>query len=290
LEASAPYTAALIALLVSAMYGVAAQLQRLGLDHIDARSGAIVNIGMSALIGLLAAPFFLEPASLLTRAAGLFALAGLIVPALSISVAMVSVRIIGPSLTTGLAGTSPIFAMLLSVLWIGEVITWQIALGTFIVIVGVMLAAGRPSSGAGSWPLWALALPTIAALCRGIAHPLTKLGLMELPSPVTAMLVSAMVSIVVAYSIFRVEGRRLPPFNRGYLWFILTGTINGVGIILLNVALDIGTVTIVSPIIAASPVFALLAGYFYFKREVITWQTVAAIALIFGGCVLIVLR
>lgn len=290
MQASAPYAAALIALLVSAMFGVAAQMQRFGLDHLDARSGAVVNIGTAALLGLVAAPFFLDPASLATRAAGLFALAGLIVPALSMSVALVSVRIIGPSLTTGLSGTSPIFAMLLSVLWIGEVITWQILLGTLVVIAGVMLAASRANSGAGSWPLWALALPTVAALSRGIAHPLTKLGLIELPSPMTAMLVSTVVSIVVAYLIYHVQGRRLPRFNRGYLWFILTGAINGIGMVLLNIALDIGTVTIVSPIISASPVFALLTGYFYFKREVITWQIVAAIILIFGGCVMIVLR
>jgi drug/metabolite transporter (DMT)-like permease len=272
------------------MFGVAAQLQRLGLDHLDARSGAVVNIGTTALLGILAAPFFLEPASLATRASGLFALAGLIVPAVSMSVSTVSVRIIGPSLTSGLAGTSPIFAMLLAVLWIGEVITWQIALGTMIVIGGVMLAAGRPRSGPGSWPLWALALPTIAALCRGIAHPLTRLGLIELPSPMTAMLVSTTVSIAVAYLIYHLQGCRLPPINRGYFWFMLTGAINGIGIMLLNIALQIGTVTIVSPIIAASPVFALLTGYYYFKREVISWRTVAAIALIFGGSVLIVLR
>ena len=44
----------------------------------------------------------------------------------------------------------------------------------------------------------------------------------------------------------------------------------------------------VVPIVSASPVFTMLLGYLVFKREVITWQTIAAMALVVGGVILVV--
>ncbi len=284
------YAAALIATAVSLMFGICANLQSLGLDHVDARTGAIVHIGAGTALAWVTIPFYLNPADLLTPASGYFALAGLIVPSISMAVSTVSVRIIGPSLTGGLASTSPMFAMLLAVIWIGEVVTPQVFLGTLIVIAGVMLVVFRGKSSGLNWPLWAIMLPFTAALTRGIAHPLLKLGLNELPSPMLAMLVSITVSIVVLYAWSYFEGHKMPAFNTGYKFFALSGFINGIGMILLNVALQIGTVSAVSPIIAAAPVFTLITGYLYFKREVFTWRTVAAILLIFLGSVMIVLR
>ena len=58
----------------------------------------------------------------------------------------------------------------------------------------------------------------------------------------------------------------------------------------MAIALSIGSVIVVSPLIATTPVFTLLLGYLVFRRETITWPTVAAIVLIFAGCVLIILR
>jgi drug/metabolite transporter, DME family len=44
----------------------------------------------------------------------------------------------------------------------------------------------------------------------------------------------------------------------------------------------------VVPIVSASPVFTMLLGYLVFKREVITWQTIAAMVLVVGGVILVV--
>ena len=74
-------------------------------------------------------------------------------------------------------------------------------------------------------------------------------------------------------------------FSPGY--FIALAAL---GIVGLGIALNIGSVIVVSPLIATTPVFTLLLGYMVFRREVITWPNVAAIVLIIIGCVLIVFR
>ena len=281
---------AAIALLVSVNFGLASHVQHIGLDHMDVRTGTLINIATTAVGLWLLAPLFLVPDTLWTPSAALFALAGLIVPAVSISFATASVKMIGPGLTSGLSATTPVFAMLVAITLLGERVTMPIVIGTLIVIVGVMGIAWRPQRGPSHWPLWALALPFGAALTRGISHPVIKMGLEGLPSPLTAGLVSSSVSLLVLGSAYLVSGRRLPPWNVGYGWFILCGLINGAGIVGLAVALDIGHVVIVSPLIATAPAFTLLLGAVFFKRETIGWRIVAAIAVIVAGCLLIVMR
>jgi drug/metabolite transporter (DMT)-like permease len=46
----------------------------------------------------------------------------------------------------------------------------------------------------------------------------------------------------------------------------------------------------VMPIVSASPVFTMLLGYLVFRREVITWQTLATIALVVPGVILVVMN
>lgn len=285
--------AAAIALLVSINFGVASHVQHIALDHMDVQAGTLVNIGTTAFIFAALSPLYLVPETLWTHSAMLFALAGLIVPALSITMTTLSVKMIGPGLTSGIASTSPVFATIIAVVFLGEIATLPIIAGTFVVMTGIMLIAFRSKRGGVSWPLWALGLPLIAALTRGISHPVIKVGLDGLPDgidgPMLAALVSSSVSLVVLSLMFLFSGRSLPAWNPGYLWFALSGVVNGIGIYGLSMALGIGKVIVVSPIIATTPAFTLLMGYFIFRRETITWSSIFAIALIFLGVMLIIM-
>lgn len=76
----------------------------------------------------------------------------------------------------------------------------------------------------------------------------------------------------------------------GYVWFALCGIMNGIGLVGLNTALEMGDVVIVSPLIATVPAFTLLTGWLFFRREALSWPTIAATAAIFCGCLLIITR
>ena len=58
----------------------------------------------------------------------------------------------------------------------------------------------------------------------------------------------------------------------------------------LNTALEQGSVVTVMPVASAGPVFTLLLGLFVFRRETITWRTVASIVLVVCGVLLVILR
>ena len=284
------YLASAIALSVSVLFGFSNHVQQIALDHMDVRNGTIVNVATTCILLWLLAPFFLVPSTLTTAPAGWFALAGLIVPSLSMTFQTMSVRLIGPGLTAGLASTSPVFAIVLAVIVLGEMVTPRILAGTAIVVGSIGFIALRSRRVGASWPVWAVAIPLGAAFTRGLSHNVIKIGLNDLPSPMTAALVGATTSLVVLLAIHLASGRTLPRWNAGYVWFGLCGLLNGTGLIGLNAALAMGDVVVVSPLIATTPAFTLIIGWLFFRREAVPWSSIAAIAMIFAGCMLIITR
>jgi drug/metabolite transporter, DME family len=286
----ATYLASVIALSASILFGFSNHVQHKALDHMDVRTGTIVNVATTTGILWLLSPLFLVPETLLAPAAGWFALAGLVVPSLSMTFHTLSVRLIGPGLTAGLASTSPVFAMILAVAILGETVTIRILAGTAIVVGGIAFIALRSRRTGAGWPLWAVAIPLGAALVRGLAHNVIKVGLGTLPSPMTAALVASTVSFVVLLIVHVMTARSMPRWNAGYGWFGLCGVLNGFGLMGLNFALGLGDVVVVSPLVATTPVFTLVIGWLFFRREVVRWPTVMAVALIFCGCMMIIMR
>ena len=281
---------AMLATIASAFFGIQVHLQNAGFDYVDARAGALINIGATTAIMWALAPFYLQPEVLMSRSVILFALAGLLAPAISLSLMTKSVQLIGPSLSSGLGSASPVFAIVLAVVLLGEVVTSRIAIGTAIVVSGVMLAAYRIRGKPMSWPLWALALPIVAAMMRGSAHALYKLALVELPNPMVGVLVTVSVAFSAILLVFLLQGRSIPRLNRGYTWFGASGAINAVGMVCFIQALAIGQVVTVSPIIAAAPVFTLLTGALIFRRENVGWKSGVSVLLIVAGCLVILAR
>jgi len=90
--------------------------------------------------------------------------------------------------------------------------------------------------------------------------------------------------------VFRRGGRPLLGTGSGNLWFFAAGLSNALSLQFLNNALAVGDVVAVVPIVSATPVFTLLLGLLLFGRERITWRTLATIALIVPGVVLVALH
>lgn len=285
---AAESTAVVFALISAFLFALTNHLQNLGLRGSDARSGSLVNIAAGAVMYWLLAPFYLEGWYWFTGACALFALVGLFRPSLSSAMALSSIQYMGPTLTSALTACAPIFGAFFAVTLLGEQLTLRIALGTLAVVAGCAISTYRKQGVVRDWPLWALILPLGAAFVRASGHAGTKLGLEEVASPSFAVLIGNTVSLVVAAIAFRIEGRTFTGDLGSHKWFIAAGIAAGLSLHFLNSALQMGTLVAVVPIVSASPVFTLLLGYLIFKREVITWQTIAAMALVVGGVILVV--
>jgi len=278
-EGIPPYGFALAA---AFLFAIGGQLQFIGLTSVDSRSGTMVSIVTSAVVYWSLAPFLLDGSHWTQPAVLIFVLAGLFRPSVSANLSVAGIRHLGPTLSSTLGATNPIFGTILGVLLLGETLTWPVATGTGGVILTIILLSKKSSRTPATWPLWALALPVGAAAVRSLAHVLSKVGMEDIPDPYFVGLVGFSVSAIVTIANQAMRRKPVPVQwrNKDYLWFIAAGLTFSAAVICLNTALLRGSLVTVAPIVASAPIFSMLLGVFVFRREQMTARIVLAVFMV----------
>lgn len=277
------------ALSAGAFFGSAIHLQRRGIDHMDGRRGALIGIGASVLVFAAPGPFLFEPAWFTAPATLFFVVCGCFMPALSTLLAIRSVGIVGPGLSSAMGSFGPFFAILLAASFLGEPFGPREAAGLALMTSGLLLSTGVRRAAATQWPIWALGFGLGAAFFRGAFQPLAKIGLEAAPSPLFAALVMSTVSFALLGLHHLGFGRRGAAWPRaGALWYAGAGVLNGLGIVMLNAALGAGRVTLAAPLASTTPLWALFFGAAVFRTERVTLRHLAVAALVVAGASLIV--
>lgn len=282
-----------LALTAGALFGFNVHIHRKGLDGADGMTGAFLSVSAMALSFWLVAPFVIDWRWFAQPGTVIFALAGLFFPAMGQTLQIQSVQRVGPALTSVLGSFVPVFATIPAVFLLGESFGLQSAIALLLMVGGLVLSAIPARGLHRSWPYWALAVPLGAAAVRGFAQPAVKQGLVTVPSPFFAALITATVSMGVLglLQVWRNRRKGAIVASRPALqWFALSGVINGLGIFALNAALGLGAVTVVAPVAATTPLWTLLFGAVIFRREALTLRHLLITALVFAGAVLLVLH
>lgn len=282
----------LLALISATLFAVSILVLHQGLRHADSETGSLIQIGATALCYWLFAPWLVESWYWFTPAAALFAVVGLFKPVLSANASLLGVHYLGPTPTSTLAATSPLFAAAFGVFFLSESLTLPIAVGTMAIMAGSIVLAQQGGWGRRtSWPLWALSLPLAAAFIRAAGDALTKYAMFDLPSPYFAGLVSFTVSLVLALLVYGARRRTLPKLGKahGTGWFVLAGVINGISVYCLNTALQLGDVVVVIPLVSSSPLLTLLLSVYLVRRETISRNSLLAVLLVVPGVIMITL-
>ncbi|MBT4486072.1 MAG: EamA family transporter [Rhodospirillaceae bacterium] len=272
----------------SLFFALGIQFLSLGLRHGDARTGTLIDIATTAAFYWLLSPLFLKTEYFTSAGFLIFVAVGLFRPVISANLALEAVRRLGPTLTSTLTSTTPLFAAVFGILLLGESVTMAIVLGTVAVVLGTAL----PTAGgkaARPWPIWALVFPLGAAGLRSIAHVLIRMGLAFAPEPLFAGLVAYSVSCLMALAVqgWRGELRRVNWANPGLLWFVAAGIVHGLAVWVMNAALATTPVSIVVPLVSTTPLFTLLLGLVLFHKEAITWRQVTMVVMVVAGVILI---
>ena len=276
----------LLALLASACIGLGLVVTQFGLRHIAAADGALVSIPAATALFWVLSPFHLDLGGWQLHAAAIFALVGLFFPAAVTLLTFEANQRMGPAVAGAIGGTTPLFAAAAAVLFLGERLTPLMAVATLAVVAGIATLSWQPKTS-GRWPARLLLLPLTVAALRGLAQAVTKVGLALWPSALAASLIGYSVSVVTVLVGARLRrGRVRPSCNvKGVLWFALVGLCNGAGVLATYAALNVGTVTIVAPLVATYPMWALLLGALMLPGQPVTAQNALGSALTVSGVV-----
>lgn len=279
----------ILALGAAFCYGLGLVLIQLGLRHLTPLQGASITAPVAAALFIILSLFLVDFSQFNMTAVWIFTGIGLLFPAVVTILVFVGNAYMGPNLAGAIGNLTPVFAVALGAMVLGETLTQIQILGIAVVILGATLLTFSRNSADTNWPLWAVLLPLLGAFIRGITQPGIKWGLSYWPDPLVAGTIGYTVSAIMlsAYFIGRPGSSRAIWTSAGSRWFISAGLVNGFAVLLTYAALNIGDIAEVSPLIATYPLATLFISSIVLKT--VLWNariafgiftTVAGIALI----------
>jgi len=150
----------------------------------------------------------------------------------------------------------------------------------------VTLISWQTGNRTPSFRWWHLAYPLSAAVLAGVSHPLRRYTLSLANEPLYLAAVIGIVALPWLASATLLPGQKQKPVwdRRALVPFLLAGTFETLGILLVILALSVGHVVVVSPIVATSPLWIVLGAWLFLRDvEKLNWRTVAgAIAVVSG--------
>lgn len=258
----------------------------------DPMLGAVVTAAVAALVAAVAAVFANgEP---LTRNAVIFfLLAGLIAPGLSQPLFTRAVRDAGPSRTSVVVGTAPLFAAAAAIGFLGEPIEAPLVVGGLLVVTaGIILVSepGRPEhvrlAGIAVALAATLLFTTRDNLVRWYAEDSATGSVAAAAVAIGAGALPALVIVLVA------RRGRIAQSARALPWrpFALAGVFFGLSYVCLFAAYYRARVTVVSPLVATESLWGVALSALLFRRtELVGARLATAAVLVVAGGTLITL-
>lgn len=279
----------ILALSAATFFALALVLTQFGLRRLSPLDGASISIPTTAAAFVATSPFLADFGGWRLEGAVPFALAGLFFPVAVTLLTFASNRSLGPTLTGALGNLTPLFAVAGAIAMIGDAPSTPQIAGIAAIFVGaIVLYLGRPLHAHASSNI-AFLLPIAAALLRGLAQPLVKLGLAAWPNPFAAStigyVVSATIVVAIRTAARRTTGRR---DFRGILWFAAVGLCNGAAVWATYAALARGPVTLVAPLVATYPLATLLLERAVMRDAPIRPAAIGGVIAVIGGVVILV--
>ncbi len=282
----------LIALLTSISYATALVSARRGLNYSTPATVTCVSVVTQNV--LLWSAVFLTggiPEVSLT-AVLLFVIVGVTQFGVRIF-AYTGVHKIGASRSSALQAISPLIATIIAVVALHEKPGLAVVAGTLLVVGGIILLSWRAEKQIPTFRWWHLLLPLAAACLTGMNHPIRRyaLSLSNEPLFFAALMGSVSLLSFLGYLVISPGSDRLT-WNRGAIWpFLVTGVAETLSILFILTALSVGAVSVVAPIAATYPLWALL-GAAIFLRDVerINVLTILGILSIVTGTTVIILK
>ena len=282
-------TASLLAIISGVCWATNITIVKWALNRSRASAlvGATVGVSIAAIVSLILA--LLSGSSVPdSEVLWKFAIVGIIAPGSSQGLFVSSIGSIGPARTSILIGTSPVFSVLLAVIFLDESWKTTIMIGTLLTVVGSALISWEKGIQFRQIGIIFAVATSLTFGIRDVVARHFNLGT-DVSSwwSGTVVLIAASITLWIFVfikfgPIWKTQTRKALPE------FIPSGIMIGIALPLLLEALDKGAVNIVAPLALAAQNIAIviLSGWFFGSRER-TRQVIVAMILIFIGGIVV---
>jgi uncharacterized membrane protein len=281
--------AATLAIIAAFLYCLGMITAQIGLKETDTFSGVLISMVFSFLGSLFLFIFYVPLSHFANWALIYFIIAGLSGPCMGRFLLYIGINRVGSSIAATLYSIKPLFSAIAAVLILGENLTTAIAAATVIMVAGLAIVSFEESGKqfAGSWSKKDLIFPIMAGAAYGLSHIFRKIGLNINHDPLMGVVVqnAAALAFSLTLTFFKKNQQQVSVINRrAWIVFGLSGIFSVLGQLAMFYALNIGSVLIVSPLSAISPLFIIMiAAIFLRKIERVTWKITLGAVLIIAG-------
>lgn len=205
-----------------------------------------------------------------------FILAGLLAPVLGRFMNYSGIDKLGVNLSTPITYANPLVSVFLALSFLGERLTGLGALGALLVVGGGALLGSSGDGGDLHFDRRWLVLPVLAAVFYGTSAVFRKVGVDLVGQPILAAAVTTTTSwaVLMGYLLLRRLRESLPgpsgALNVGRssaAFFALAGLATSIAIPTNYLALERGSVVVVTPVMNTTPLFLLAISYLFFRSE-----------------------
>lgn len=279
----------LLALFSAFSYASFTICARLGLNYSTPITATIVSLSVRTLT-LWTAVFLtggipqVAPIALL-----LFVILGMIQTATSL-LTFTGLYKIGAARSEPLRNSYPLWSAMIAIAVLHEEASISVLMGTLLVVFGVILISWRPALTTSAYRWWHVLFSLVAGFLAGIAFPVRRYALNISNEPVFFAALVAVVSLacLVAYLFMPAAARPHAWDRRALFPFIAAGCFEALGAVLALMALSVGRVVVVSPIVATTPLWTLLMTIFLLcSHERVNPHTVLGTACVITGTIAI---
>jgi drug/metabolite transporter (DMT)-like permease len=275
-------------LIAALSFGLNAVLVRKALRYTTPATATISVAAVQTLILSTLLIFDLPTFNL--EAVGYFIAAGFLAAIMGRTFNYMSIEKLGVPVSTSLVGTNPLWAMIMGVVFLGEAVTLSTISGSILVVIGVALISGWGKNS--NLDLKDIGTPLASAFFYAASTAVRKVGLNILPESILGAVVGAMTGLIAYPILMRLMGRTGDfKFTREAAPFLVGGGITtSVAWISMFRATQQGTVSVVSAIIGANPLFGLVLSVILLKdAERITPQVIIGCLTIVAAVIIITL-
>ncbi|MBI4186726.1 MAG: DMT family transporter [Chloroflexi bacterium] len=204
------------------------------------------------------------------------------------------VKMVGANLASVINRFSSLFSVILGVTVLDEPFSWRLALGVFLILVGLVATTINPQNSdlnisAITGKVWLMGF--LVGIAWGISPILIKIGLGDSGSPIAGALVSyAGATVVMSGSLLSENKRTNISSTKGLalLFFCLAGLLSATAQLLRYVALSTGAASVVQPVFSLNPLFLLLLSFFFNRKlEAFGPMVIIGIFAAVGGTILL---
>lgn len=221
----------------------------------------------------------------------LFVGIGFVMPVLRM-LTYIGVTALGASRSISLRSSHPLFSALFALIFLQEIPTALVLSGTILVVVGTFFITWQRDQGLASSRWWYALFPLTAAAVSGLIQPAVRYGLGVSPYPIffTALIGTTSLS-AYGVSLPVIKRYQRPIWNvKGLKALIIASLFENLGFLLFITAFGLAPVVAVSPLIATSPMWVVLAALVIFRDlEKVSLRTILGTVLTVAGTIAITL-